>query len=140
MTRWTPYLAELQPAFFCEVSPELAELRRLEHGGWANIVSARGVVEARVLVTARMTPLRVSGHVLHQIGIPFHGGPNGYTTGDSMKELSSIVLDPNVHIQEVKALTADIQPGRRPRGPGRPQLVRDYQQRAAITAETGLYR
>ena len=35
MTRWSPYLAELQPEFFCEVSPELAAERELEHGGWA---------------------------------------------------------------------------------------------------------
>ena len=137
MTRWTPYLAELQPAFFCEVSPELAELRGLEHAGWAHIVTARGVVEARVLVTERMAPLSVDGHEIHQIGMPYHWGPNGYTTGDSMNELSSIVLDPNVHIQEVKALTADIQPGRRPRGSDRPALVLDYQRRAGITAETG---
>ncbi len=39
MTRWTPYLAELQPEFFCEVSPELAELRGLEHGGWATVIT-----------------------------------------------------------------------------------------------------
>ena len=57
MSRWTPYLAELQPEFFCEVSPELAAERGLEHGGWATLISARGAVEARVLVTDRMTPL-----------------------------------------------------------------------------------
>ena len=28
MSRWTPYLAELQPEFFCEVSPELAARAR----------------------------------------------------------------------------------------------------------------
>ncbi len=42
MSRWTPYLAELQPEFFCEVSPELAEERGLEHAGWATLISARG--------------------------------------------------------------------------------------------------
>ena len=51
MTRWTPYLSELQPEFFCEVSPQLAELRGLEHGGWATVVTARNAIEARVLVT-----------------------------------------------------------------------------------------
>ena len=40
MSRWLPYLAELQPEFFCEVSPELAAERGLEHGGWATIVTA----------------------------------------------------------------------------------------------------
>src|SRR3954451_6933044 len=32
MSRFVKYLAELQPAFFCEVGPELAALRGLEHG------------------------------------------------------------------------------------------------------------
>ena len=137
MTRWTPYLAELQPAFFCEVSPELAAERQLAHGGWATIATARGVIEARVLVTDRMTPLTVAGRTVHQIGMPFHWGPNGYTTGDSANELVSMSLDPNAHIQEDKAFTADIRPGRRPRGPARQRLVLDYQRRAGVTAGTG---
>ncbi|MHB8240497.1 MAG: formate dehydrogenase, partial [Solirubrobacteraceae bacterium] len=72
MTRWSPYLSELQPEFFCEVSPELAGERELEHGGWATIATARGVIEARVLVTDRMSPLTVHGRTVHQIGMPFH--------------------------------------------------------------------
>jgi formate dehydrogenase major subunit len=39
-------------------------------------------------------------------------------------------LDPNVHIQEVKAFTCDIQPGRRPRGAALPKFVRDLRERA----------
>jgi formate dehydrogenase major subunit len=137
MSRWTPYLAELQPAFFCEVSPELAAERGLEHGGWATLVSARGAIEARMLVTDRMTPLRHDGRIIHTIGLPYHWGPNGYTTGDAMNELSSMSLDPSSHIQEVKALTVDIQPGRRPRGAARLALVEDYRRRAGVTAGTG---
>jgi formate dehydrogenase major subunit len=138
MSRWTPYLAELQPEFFCEVSPELAAERGLEHGGWAMLISARGVIEARVMVTDRMTPLRVDGRTIHQIGMPYHWGANGYSKGDSMNELSSMSLDPSSHIQEVKALTVDIRPGRRPRGAARHELVREYRERAGITATTGM--
>jgi formate dehydrogenase major subunit len=138
MSRWTPYLAELQPEFFCEVSPELAAERGLEHAGWATLVSARGVVEARVLVTERMKPLRVENRTLHQIGMPYHWGPNGYAKGDSMNELASMSLDPSSHIQEVKALSVDIRPGRRPRGAARLELVRAYRDRAGITAQTGM--
>ena len=138
MSRWTPYLAELQPEFFCEVSPELAELRGLTHAGWATLVSARGVIEARVMVTDRMTPLHPDDRVIHTIGMPYHWGPNGYARGDSMNELSSMSLDPSSHIQEVKALTVDIQPGRRPRGPARQALAESYRQRAGITAQTGV--
>jgi formate dehydrogenase major subunit len=137
MSRFLPYLAELQPAMFCEVSPEVAAERGLEHLGWATIISARSAIEARVLVTRRMKPLRAGGRTVHQIGLPWHWGPNGLTTGDAANELSHLALDPNVHIQEVKAMAVDIQPGRRPRGPELRDLVRSYQQRAGITDETG---
>ncbi|HEY2656878.1 MAG TPA: formate dehydrogenase [Solirubrobacteraceae bacterium] len=138
MSRWTPYLSELQPEFFCEVSPELAAERGLEHGSWATLISARGAIEARVMVTDRMTPLHLDGRVVHTIGMPFHWGPNGYARGDSMNELSSMALDPSSHIQEVKALTVDIQPGRRPRGRARLDLVQEYRRRAGITERTGM--
>jgi formate dehydrogenase major subunit len=137
MSRWTPYLAELQPELFCEVSPELAAERALEHAGWATLTTARGVIEARVMVTDRMTPLRVDGRVVHQIGMPYHWGPNGYARGDAMNELSAIALDPSSHIQEVKALTVDIRPGRRPRGAARTQHVRDHRDAAGVSAASG---
>ncbi|HME63999.1 MAG TPA: molybdopterin dinucleotide binding domain-containing protein, partial [Streptosporangiaceae bacterium] len=128
---------ELQPEFFCEVSPQLAAERGLEHQGWATIITARTAVEARVLVTSRMRTLTVAGRQLHQVGLPYHWGPNGLVTGDSANELASLVLDPNVHIQEVKAMACDIRPGRRPRGPALRRLVREYGERAGITDETG---
>jgi formate dehydrogenase major subunit len=90
-----------------------------------------------VLVTSRMRTLTVAGRQLHQVGLPYHWGPNGLVTGDSANELASLVLDPNVHIQEVKAMACDIRPGRRPRGPGLRRLVREYGERAGITDETG---
>ena len=137
MSRFLPYLSELQPEMFCEVSPELATLRGLEHLGWATVVTARGAIEARVLVTERMTPLTVQGRTLHQVGLPYHWGSNGISRGDAANDLSHQSLDPNVHIQEVKAFTCDIRPGRRPRGPARADLVREYQERAGITEQTG---
>ncbi|MEU3270000.1 formate dehydrogenase [Saccharomonospora sp. NPDC006951] len=137
MSRWTPYLAELQPEAFCEVSPELAVTQGLRNGEWATIITPRNAIEARVLVTDRMTPLRVHGRIVEQIGLPYHWGPNGLSTGDAANELSSISLDPSAHIQEVKAFGADIRPGRRPRGPALPELVRSYQLLAGITSETG---
>jgi formate dehydrogenase major subunit len=137
MSRTLPYLAELQPEFFCEVSPELAAERGLEHMGWATIITARTAVEARVLVTSRMRTLTVAGRQLHQVGMPWHYGPNGLATGDSANNLSHLALDPTSHIQETKAFACDIRPGRRPRGPGLRRLVSEYIERAGITEETG---
>ncbi|MGN9842896.1 formate dehydrogenase [Nonomuraea sp. H19] len=138
MSRHTPYLAELQPEMFCEVSPELAAERELVHGDWATIITARSAIEARVLVTDRIAPLHLDGRVLHQIGLPFHFGHNGLARGDAANELSAIALDPNSHIQEVKALSADIRPGRRPRGPALTELVVSYRRRAGVTGDTGM--
>ncbi|SDZ20811.1 formate dehydrogenase major subunit [Micromonospora pattaloongensis] len=137
MSRWLPYLSELQPEMFCEVSPELAAAVGLDHLGWATIVTARSAIEARVLVTDRMVPVRVHDRIVHQVGLPYHWGRNGITTGDSANDLTHMSLDPDVHIQEVKALTCDIRPGRRPRGPDRRRLIAEYQQQAGLVAATG---
>src|SRR5262249_54047330 len=59
MSRFLPFLSELQPEMFCEVSPELAVERGLVNGGWAVITSARSTIEARVLVTDRVRPVRL---------------------------------------------------------------------------------
>src|SRR4051794_14429080 len=133
MSRTLPYLAELQPEFFVEVSPELAEERGLTHGDYATLVSTRTAIEAKVLVTERMRPIRLrDGTVVHQIGMPYHWAYSGISTGDSANDLLGIVLDANTHIQEDKVSTCDIRPGRRPRGPELVDFVEEYRQRAGV--------
>jgi formate dehydrogenase major subunit len=132
MSRIVPYLAELQPEFFVEVSPQLAAERGLEHGGWATIVTARQAIEGRVLVTERIKPLEVQGRTMHLVGVPYHWGGVGIVTGDSGNELLPLALDRNVHISEYKAGTCDIRSGRRPRGKARLALVEQYRRRAGI--------
>jgi formate dehydrogenase major subunit len=126
MSRWLPYLAELQPEMFCEVSPGLAAERGLEHGGWATVITARDAIEARVMVTDRMVPLTIQGRRTYAVGLPYHWGRRGLVKGDAANDLVSIALDPNVQIGEYKALTCDIRPGRRPRGRGRQALADRY--------------
>jgi formate dehydrogenase major subunit len=104
---------------FCEVSPALALERNLTHGDWATISTERATIEARVLVTERIRPLAVDGGTVHQVGLPYHWGSKGLVTGDAANDLLSLALDPNVHIQDDKAATCDIRPGRRRRGPTR---------------------
>jgi formate dehydrogenase major subunit len=130
MSRFLPYLAELQPQMFVEVHPDLARERGLTHGGWATVVTARSAIEGRVLVTNRMRPVRVGGKIVHQVGLPYHWGQRGLTTGGATNDLTHMALDPNVHIQEVKAYTCDIRPGRRPRGARLAQLVTELRARA----------
>ena len=116
MSRYLSHLAELQPEFFAEISPELAGAIGAEHGGWVTVASPRGVVEARALVTSRMHPLRVSGRTIHQVGLPYHWGTKGLVTGDSANDLIAMSEEPNVRIMETKGLACHIAAGRRPRG------------------------
>jgi formate dehydrogenase major subunit len=135
MTRFTPYLAELQPQLFVEVHPDLARERGLTHGDWATVSTARSAIEARVMVTDRMRPVKINGEVHQQVGLPYHWGQRGLTTGGAANDLTHMALDPNVHIQEVKALTCDIRPGRRPHGSRLPDFVAE--QREVANAENG---
>jgi formate dehydrogenase major subunit len=116
MSRTLSHLAELQPELFCEISPEMAQELGIEHGGYATIMSPRGIIEARVLVTPRMRPFMVEGKRVHQVGLPYHWGRRGIAVGDTVNDLLAISEEPNVRIMETKALICDIRPGRRPRG------------------------
>jgi formate dehydrogenase major subunit len=133
MSRFQSRLTELAAEMFVEVHPELAQLRGLQHGGWATIVTSRAAIEARVLVTRRVAALDIDGRRVHQVGLPYHWGQGGLAPGDAANDLFPIVLDPNVHIQEVKAATCDIVPGRRPRGPALRAYVAGYRERAGDT-------
>jgi formate dehydrogenase major subunit len=116
MSRMLPHLAELQPEFFCEISPELAAERGIENAGWVTIMTARGIVEARALVTQRMRPLLINGKMVHQVGVPYHWGSRGLVKGDSANDLVAISEEPNVRIMEAKGILCDVSPGRRAKG------------------------
>lgn len=121
MSRYLTWLSELMPEMFCEVSPELAAEVGLVNGGFATVITARGEIGCRVLVTPRVRPLRLNGRTVHQIGLPYHWGAVGLVRGGSANDLTSMVADPNVQIPELKTLTGNIVPGRRSRGPA-PEL------------------
>ncbi len=119
MTRYVPWLAELQPAAFCEIDPELAVEKGIKNGDWCVISTAVGEIEVRALVSGRMRPLRVGSRGagrrrVHQIGIPYnYGSQVALARGDSVGTLIPIALDPNVSIHESKTLTCAIRAGRR---------------------------
>jgi formate dehydrogenase major subunit len=111
MSRWLSWLSELQPAAFCEISPELAREVGVRNGDWATVSTGRAAMEARVLVTERLRPIRLDGRTFHQVGIPYHWGSKGLTRGDSANELVALLADANVTIMQSKAMTCCISPG-----------------------------
>jgi len=117
MSRYLSHLSELQPELFTEISPELASELGLRNGEWATIVTARALVQARILITPRLKPLQVDGRTVHQVGLPYHWGYKGMVQGDIANDLLVISEEPNVRIMETKALVCNVVPGRRARGP-----------------------
>ena len=113
MSRWLPWLAELMPELFFEISPELAGEKGLKTGDWATAYTARGEVEGRALVTRRMRPFTINGKIVHEIGIPWHWGYQGLARGDVTNDISALVADPNVTIHEGKVFSCNLRAGRR---------------------------
>jgi formate dehydrogenase major subunit len=113
MSRWVPWLAELQPTFFAEISPRLAERVGVKNGDWIVLSTPRNEIEARALVTERMQPQRIRGKQVETIGLPYHWGYSGLVKGDSANDLLAMVGEPNVSIEEAKAfITGNIRKGR----------------------------
>ena len=111
MTRWLPWLAELMPELFTEISPELAAEKGINNGEFVTIKTARGQIRARALVTRRMRPFNINGKTIHEIGVPWHWGWQGAAAGDVTNNLSVLVGDPNVTIHEGKVFTCNIEKG-----------------------------
>src|SRR3954453_12848857 len=87
MSRNLPWLAELQPAMFAEIGPELAAERGIEDGGWMTVVTERAEIEARARVTERIRPLTIDGKTVHQVALPWHWGWGGDLPGDAANDL-----------------------------------------------------
>jgi formate dehydrogenase major subunit len=109
MSRWNPWLAELQPELFVELSPELAGEKGIKNLDWVRISTPRGRVRAKALVTRRLRPFTIDGKTVHQVGMPWHWGYEGIVTGDVVNELSALVGDPNVTIHEGKAFVCNVE-------------------------------
>jgi formate dehydrogenase major subunit len=116
MSRYLSHLAELQPEMFIEMSPELATELEIRNGDFVCVVSLRGAIEARALVSRRIRPMRLNGKTVHQVAAPFHFGTSGPVAGDAVNDLGPISGEPNVTIQESKAMLCNIVPGHLPRG------------------------
>jgi formate dehydrogenase major subunit len=116
MSRFLPHLAELQPELFVEISPELATQLGVKNADRVCVVSLRGAVEARALVSRRIRPIELDGRTVHQVAMPFHFGSAGPVRGDVANDLVAISGEPNVTIMETKALACNVVPGPLPRG------------------------
>jgi len=126
MSRWLPWLSELQPELFAEISEELAAEKGVKMGDWITIWTKRGEIEAKAMVTQRIKPLVIAERTIHQIGLPYHWGYSGVVTGDIANDLLLLVADPNVSMHDAKSFTCNMRAGRRTHlGEGGSYVARD---------------
>jgi formate dehydrogenase major subunit len=111
MTRNLPWLAELMPQMFVEMSEEFAQELGVETGEPVTIESTRGKIQAVTIVTKRFKPFQIAGRTVHQIGLPWHWGFQGLCVGDTANDLTPHVGDANTMIPEYKAFLVRVTKG-----------------------------
>ena len=112
MSRWNSWLSELMPEMFAEISPELAAEKGIDNLDWVVVSTARNQIECKALVTRRIRPFRHNGKLIHEIGLPYHWGYKGLVKGAMANDLVALSEEPNVYIQEDKAMTCNLRKGR----------------------------
>ncbi len=109
MSRWNPWLTQLMPELFIELSPELASEKGIRNTEWVRVSTPRAQIRAKALVTRRLRPFRLGHKIVHQVGMPWHWGWEGVVTGDVVNTLTAMVGDPNVSIHEGKAFICNVE-------------------------------
>lgn len=110
MTRTQPWLMELQPQVFVEMSEELAKLKGIKNGERVKVSSIRAGLEATAMVTKRFKPFKVAGKTVHQVGLPWSFGWRWPASGkeESANLLTPPAGDPNTRIPETKAFMVNV--------------------------------
>jgi formate dehydrogenase-N alpha subunit len=108
MTRNLPWLSELVPSVFAEISEDFANRLLIKNGDKVKIETIRGGMNAYALVTKRFQPFMVNGKQVDQIGVVWHFGYEGIAKGDSANILTPHAGDANTVIPEFKAFMCKI--------------------------------
>ena len=115
VTRNLPWLNELMPELFIEISEELAGELGINNGDKVIVESKRlykdgqqDGIEVKACVTKRFKPMMIDGKERHVVGLPWHWGFKGMSTGAVTNDLSASVGDPNTTIPEYKAFLCNV--------------------------------
>ena len=108
ITRNIPYLNEIMPQPFAEISSKLAFKLGIKEGDKVEVSSARGKVVVHAMVTERIQPYKVNGKEQETIGMPWSWGFAGLNTGESTNHLTMSSLDPGAGTPEYKCCLVNI--------------------------------
>jgi formate dehydrogenase major subunit len=115
MTRHSPWLMEMQPEVFVEMSVELAREKGIAAGDKVRIWNTRGALVAVAFPTSRLKPLTIQGKTVHQVGLPWHFGwvmPRVGKTAQNPRNANRLtpnIGDPNTLIPESKVFLVNVE-------------------------------
>ena len=102
--------AIVQPEFFVEINPALADEKGIGNGDWVRVWSNRGETFGKAVVTKRISSLLVDGKPVHVVGMPIHFGFIGETkVAIGINSLTPYVGDANANTPEYKAFLVNIE-------------------------------
>jgi formate dehydrogenase major subunit len=107
-TRNIPWLNELVPEPVLELPIALAAKLGVQSGDLIRVSSARGTLEVKALVTARMKALKIGDQEVTVVWMPYNWGFQGLSTGPSVNHLTIDASDPGAGTQETKACLVNI--------------------------------
>lgn len=108
ITRNIPWLNEIMPEPFAEISKNLGEKIGVKEGDMVEVASARGKITVRALVTDRLQTYKVNGKDTETIGMPWSWGFASLSPGPSTNELTIAALDPGAGTPEYKVCLVKI--------------------------------
>jgi formate dehydrogenase major subunit len=108
VTRNCPNLVEMQPEMFVTISPNLAKNIGVKPGDMVAVSSIRGEIKCRVNVLPIIKPMNIDGKEIEIIGIPWHWGYSGMSTGTTANDITPSVGDANAQIPESKAFLCNV--------------------------------
>jgi formate dehydrogenase-N alpha subunit len=108
ITRHMPWLLEMVPEMFVEMSQELAAEKGIAGGDTIIVESTRGTITAKAIITIRLKPMQVNGNTVHHIGLPWHWGYMGLSKGDSANMITPRVGDPNTGVPEFRSFLCNV--------------------------------
>ena len=115
VTRNLPWLNELMPELFIEISEELAAELGIKNGENVVVESKRLFkdgnqkgITVKACITTRFKPMIINGEEKHVVGLPWHWGFKGMSTGAVTNDLSPSVGDANTTIPEYKAFLCNV--------------------------------
>ena len=108
ITRNIPWLNEIMPEPYAEISRSLAKKIGVKEGDKVEVFSARGKLTVRAMVTDRIQPYKVNGEETETIGMPWSWGFASLSPGPSTNNVTMASLDPGAGTPEYKCCLVNI--------------------------------